>query len=189
MPLREKNQVRRKAGTMKMRAPGNAKTPFGIMLCAWILLILWGCAVTPQKLKIKGEPEGFGAGSIISTQTYTAVSFEALLDHLQKSRVIYVGENHTSKEDHKIQLEVIKALFQKVSDLAVGMEMFDRSYQPVLDQWSAGKLAEKEFLQKIHWYANWRYDFALYRDILNFIKDNHIRLVEAAIALLEDQSI
>ena len=29
----------------------------------------------------------------------------------------------------------------------------------------------------MHWYANWRYDFALYRDILNFIKDNHLRLV------------
>ena len=47
----------------------------------------------------------------------------------------------------------------------------------VLDQWSAGSLEEEEFLRKVHWYANWGYDYALYRDILNFIKEKHIRVI------------
>ncbi len=57
------------------------------------------------------------------------------------------------------------------------MEMFDHTYQDVLDQWSAGKLEKKEFLQKVHWYANWRYDFSLYQNILEFIKEHRLRLV------------
>ena len=57
------------------------------------------------------------------------------------------------------------------------MEMFDRSYQPVLDLWSAGMLDEENFLRKVHWYANWRYDFEFYRNILLFIKENRIKIV------------
>jgi uncharacterized iron-regulated protein len=142
-----------------------------------MLISLWGCAVAPKKLNLKGKPVAFGEGTIISTEKSTAVSFEALIADLQNSRVVYVGEKHTSQEDHRIQLEVIKALFQKHPNLAVGMEMFDHSYQEVLDQWSAGELDQKDFIQKVHWYANWRYDFALYKDILEFIKDNRLRLV------------
>jgi uncharacterized iron-regulated protein len=61
--------------------------------------------------------------------------------------------------------------------MRVGMEMFDRSYQEVLDLWSAGVLDEETFLRKVHWYANWQFDFGLYRDILAFIKENRIKIV------------
>ena len=145
--------------------------------CLLIILFLWGCAVTPQKLNIQGQPDAFDEGTIISSQKAAAVSFEQLLKDMETRRVIYVGEMHTNQEHHRIQLEVIQALFQKFPDLAVGMEMFDHSYQDVLDQWSAGQLDQEDFLKKVHWYANWRYDFSLYKDILEFIKENHLRLV------------
>ena len=174
--MREKNQVMRNTDKKTMM-----KRYANLAFCFWIfistLTTLWGCAVAPQKLTIKGKPAAFDEGAIISTQKPAAVSFEELLEALATSRVIYVGENHTSQESHKIQLEVIQALFQKFPNLAVGMEMFDHSYQDVLDQWSAGKLDQGDFLRKVHWYANWRYDFALYKDILDFIKDNRLRLV------------
>jgi uncharacterized iron-regulated protein len=175
MPMREKNQVMRNANKKMMKRYANL--PYCFMVFSTMLIILWGCAVTPQKLNIKGKPDAFGEGAIISTQKSAAVSFEVLLEDLQNSRVTYVGEQHTSQEDHRIQLEVIQALFQKFPNLSVGMEMFDHSYQEVLDQWSAGKLDQKDFIQKVHWYANWRYDFSLYQDILNFIKENHLRLI------------
>jgi uncharacterized iron-regulated protein len=57
------------------------------------------------------------------------------------------------------------------------MEMFDRSYQQVLDLWSAGVLDEETFLRKVQWYANWQFDFGLYRDILEFIKENRIKII------------
>ena len=61
--------------------------------------------------------------------------------------------------------------------LAIGLEMFDHTYQPVLDQWSAGELAEATFLEKTHWYANWRFDFGLYRDILEYAKEKGLRVI------------
>ena len=143
-----------------------------------LTVILWGCTVTPtQKLQVKDMPETFEEGTIISAGMGQPVSLEDLLKDLADSRIIYVGEKHTNTEHHRIQLQIIEAVFKNNPNLVVGMEMFDHTYQDVLDLWSKGELTQEEFLRKSHWYANWRYDYSLYRDILDFIKENNIRLV------------
>ena len=138
--------------------------------------ILWGCAVLPQKLVIQDSLKEFGTGTIIPAETGTPTTFEALIDELKDVRVIYVGENHTDPAHHQIQLNIIRALAEERPDVSVGMEMFDRSYQPILDQWSDGLLEQDEFVKKTHWYANWRYPYELYTELLDFIKIKKIRL-------------
>ena len=149
-----------------------------ILGCAWVLISLtWGCAVTPKTLFVKDLSRSFEADTIISAATGKPISFEELAAQLGACRVIYVGENHTDPSHHEIQLKIIKAIFERHPSMAVGMEMFDHSYQYILDSWTAGELDEKSFLRQVHWYANWRFNYSLYRDILDFIKMNHIRLV------------
>jgi uncharacterized iron-regulated protein len=116
-------------------------------------------------------------GTIVSARNDAPVSFDEMLADLLSVRIVYVGEKHTAVSHHEAQLRVIRALYERHPRLAVGMEMFDRSYQAVLDRWPAGTLDEDEFLRSTHWYANWRYDYALYRDILEYVKSNHMRLV------------
>ena len=140
--------------------------------------LLWGCAVAPvKKLYIEDLSRSFSEGTIISSKLGKIVTFDELLTDLNNCRITYVGEKHTNAGHHNIQLEIIRAVFKENPNMAVGMEMFDHTYQDVLDLWSAGMLDERTFLRKAHWYANWRYDFSLYRDVLDFIKKNHIRLV------------
>ena len=88
-----------------------------------------------------------------------------------------MGEKHTDPVHHEIQLNIIKDIFKLNQHIFVGMEMFDRSYQPVLDQWAAGGLDRKAFLKKTHWYANWKMDYQLYADILDYVKENRIKLI------------
>jgi uncharacterized iron-regulated protein len=143
-----------------------------------LTVILWGCTVTPtEKLHVKDMPKPFEEGTIISARMGEPVSLQDLLKDLADSRIIYVGEKHTNTEHHRIQLQIIEAVFKNNPNLVVGMEMFDHTYQDVLDLWSKGELTQKDFLRKSHWYANWRYDYSLYRDILDFIKEHNIRLV------------
>jgi len=132
--------------------------------------------VTPEKLEIYESGSTFEAGTIISTKTGLPISFETLIQDLSLTDVIYVGEKHTAAAHHAVQLKIIKNLLLKYPDTVVGMEMFDRTYQPVLDRWSAGELDEQAFLEKVHWYANWKFDFSLYREILQFVKANHVKL-------------
>ena len=147
---------------------------FGLILTVF----LWGCTVAPTK---KLQIENIGKSSEEITIDYSRlgepVTFEDLLEDLNSCRITYIGEKHTNIAHHKIQLQIIQAVYRNNPNMAVGMEMFDHTYQNVLDSWSAGKLDEAAFLRKVHWYANWRFDYTLYRDILNFIKDNQIRVV------------
>jgi uncharacterized iron-regulated protein len=177
MPTREKNQVMKHINA-KQAIERFTKRPGCFLAGLTVLIFLWGCAVTPtKKLTIKDTEQSFEEGVIISTKLGKPVTFKELLADLNSCGIVYIGEKHTNASHHRIQLDVIQALFKKHSSLAVGMEMFDHTYQDVLDMWSAGELDQKDFLKKSHWYANWRFDFSLYREILEFIKENHIRLV------------
>ena len=177
MPTREKNQVMKHINA-KQAIERFTKRPGCFLAGLTALIFLWGCAVTPtKKLTIKDTEQSFEEGVIISTKLGKPVTFKELLADLNSCGIVYIGEKHTNASHHRIQLDVIQALFTKHSSLAVGMEMFDYTYQDVLDMWSAGELDQKDFLKKSHWYANWRFDFSLYREILEFIKENHIRLV------------
>lgn len=116
-------------------------------------------------------------GTIIDARTGAPVAFEEMLKEAAAARVVYVGEQHTAAAHHEVQLQVIRALHAGGARLAIGMEMFDRTYQPVLDLWSQGALDEEALLRRTHWYANWRFDYALYREILAFARSERIPVV------------
>jgi uncharacterized iron-regulated protein len=150
---------------------------FCLLICSALTSTIWGCAVAPRKLIIKDISASFDESTIISTKTGKPVSFEELITDLSHVKVIYLGEKHNDPAHHEIQLRVIRTLFKANQNIAVGMEMFDHTYQQVLNLWSAGKLDQAEFLKRVHWYANWKFDFVLYKDIIDFIKKSNIRLV------------
>ena len=133
--------------------------------------------MAPKKLIVEDLSRAFEPGVVISAQTKSPVRFETLVSELTAVQIVYIGERHTDRSHHKIQLDLIRALYQKNPDMQIGMEMFDHSYQPVLDAWTGGRLDLKPFLEKVHWYANWRFDFELYRPILEFAKENKIRVI------------
>ncbi len=141
------------------------------------MLAAAGCATSPGHLTVAGLPTPFDVGTIIDTATGRTIGIDALIAALGQVPVVYVGETHTDPADHEIQLEILKRLYAAhPSRVVVGMEMFDRTYQPVLDQWVAGKLSWERFLELTHWYANWRYPDRLYRPILEFVREHRIPL-------------
>ncbi|MGD2098249.1 MAG: ChaN family lipoprotein [Desulfobacterales bacterium] len=160
----------------------NGKKNARFILSRWILSLavfslLGSCAGTSDKVMKPETVKSLQPDTIISAQSGKEVTFDEMMADLNRHQIIFVGEEHTRASHHSIQLKIIQATFRNNQDIVVGMEMFDRSYQPVLDLWTAGVLDEEAFLRQTHWYANWRYDFALYRDILLFIKQNKIKLV------------
>jgi uncharacterized iron-regulated protein len=139
--------------------------------------LLIGCAVAPQKLFFQDLSKSFPEGTIISASTQQPVSFDELMNDLSGVQVIYIGEKHTDPTHHEIQVKIIKEIHKARPHVAIGLEMVDHTYQPILDRWSEGELDQQNFLEKIHWYANWRFDFELYQNIFFFIKENKIEVL------------
>jgi uncharacterized iron-regulated protein len=147
-----------------------------ITLGGLIMLIAAGCTTVPKQLSISDSGQTFDVNTIVATGSQNALDFDQLVKELKDTPIIFIGEIHNSADHHGIQLRLIRKIFKGAPNMSVGMEMFDRSYQPVLERWSRGAINEKELVRNTHWYANWRFDFSLYQDILAFIRENQIPL-------------
>ena len=55
--------------------------------------------------------------------------------------------------------------------------MFQRPFQGVLDDYTAGRISEKEFLKKSEYFKRWVFDYNLYKPILDFAREEKIPLV------------
>jgi len=112
-----------------------------------------------------------------AVETAATSTFPDIITRLLSARVVYVGEGHTTYEDHLLQLRVIRALHQQDPNLAIGMEMFNRSAQPALDDYVAGRIDEAAMLRQAHYFKNWGYDYRLYQDIIRFARRHHLPLI------------
>lgn len=92
-----------------------------------------------------------------------SVSANEFSQALHQARAVCVGESHTDSHHHWAQLEVLKLVSAKEGiKLGVGMEMFQRPFQGVLDDFSAGKIGEDQLLEHSDWERRWRYDWRYY---------------------------
>lgn len=117
-------------------------------------------------------------GDILHTATGHFVSQQALHASLNHFPLVYVGETHDNPASHRLQLEILTSMQQRhPGRVSLGMEMFNNEQQPVLDKWVAGELSEKDFLRESRWYENWGSDFELYRELLEYCRDQGIPVV------------
>ncbi|HKL49239.1 MAG TPA: ChaN family lipoprotein, partial [Desulfuromonadales bacterium] len=117
-------------------------------------------------------------GDILHIPTGYYVDESEMLDAVDDARIVYVGETHDNPASHRVELTVLKAVSESYpGKAALGLEMFTPSQQDTLDRWVAGELSEKEFLKESGWYKQWKMEFALFRDILVFARDNDIPII------------
>ncbi len=119
--------------------------------------------------RVAREPRGIAARDL--------TPMGRILDTVSGSKVIYVAEKHDRMGDHMAQFEAIKGLYDRGIPLSVGMEMFQRPFQGVIDQYMAGRINERQFLEKTEYFKRWGFNYRFYRPIVEFCKKNHIPLV------------
>lgn len=128
--------------------------------------------------RLKNFPAQIAVDDIIHVPTGNKVSFSNLSPFFDCPGILYVGETHANKASHEVQLKVIKACYEKFQgNVAIGMEMFTRPYQPFLDHWIAGEIDENKFLEDTQWDTEWGYDYTLYKEILDFAREKKIPVV------------
>lgn len=98
-----------------------------------------------------------------------------VISELKKSRVILVGEHHTSIDHHFGQLNVIQSLKEAGVQVAIGLEMFRDDSQQALDQWVAGSISEEQF--EAIYYDNWNYPWPVYRMIFDYARQEKIPMI------------
>lgn len=102
-------------------------------------------------------------------------TLKSILYRLTASRIVLVGEHHDQAGHHRAQLQIIQSIAETNLSVAIGLEMFSRKSQEVLDGWIAGKIDERTFQKAYD--DNWGFAWTLYRDIFHYARDKKIPLV------------
>jgi uncharacterized iron-regulated protein len=99
-----------------------------------------------------------------------------VLQAIAQSQVVYLAETHDDAADHAAQLEIIQALAEQ-GEVAIGLEMFQRPFQPVLDAYLSGAITEATLIAESEYETRWGFDWAFYAPILQYAKANQIPVI------------
>jgi uncharacterized iron-regulated protein len=109
---------------------------------------------------------------VYSAKEQQPMTFDTMIDRLLGADLVCVGETHDSDLHHRVQLQIVKALYARDERLGVGMEMFQRPFQAAVDRYLAGEVSEDEFLKSSEYQKRWGYEWTLYRPIVEFCRRN-----------------
>ncbi len=113
---------------------------------------------------------------ITDTKTGEVITPAALAARLSGTRLLLIGEEHTSVEFHSVQFRVLNALIASGRHVMIGLEMYPYTEQRFLDQWRDGLLTEEGFVRLSRWYENWGYNWLYYRDIFWLARQSHVSM-------------
>ncbi len=119
-------------------------------------------------------PDGLSSPQQQTSQSQAQAN---ILSQLKSADIIYLAENHDSAADHQAQLDIISQLYQNKTQIAIALEMFQRPYQGILDQYLAGDINEEQLREKSEYDQRWGFDWELYAPIFRFAKAHKLPLL------------
>jgi uncharacterized iron-regulated protein len=114
--------------------------------------------------------------TIFARKDGKTLTFGEFVDRLMEADLICVGESHDSELQHRIQLQILRAVYARDDRLGLGMEMFQRPFQKHIDRYLAGATNEPTFLEDTEYVSRWGYDWSLYQPLVEFCRRNRIPL-------------
>lgn len=105
------------------------------------------------------------------------LGFDELVDELVRARAIYVGEHHDSPADHRAELAIVQAIYERDPALVIGLEMFDVRAQQALDDYVRGAIDEAELLERSAYSERWGFDYALLRPLMEWARAHRVRIL------------
>lgn len=151
--------------------PGGFIPAGGTVRLLCLALLVFGCGgkyggttTTPA-----GKKRGIEAAALpysVLDRNGRQVDTAQFWSELGKARVVCVGEDHPNPHHHWFQLEVVKQVSAR-RPLALGMEMFQRPFQGVLDDYAAKRIDEAALLSRSGYEERWSYDWGFYSPTVN----------------------
>jgi len=122
---------------------------------------------------------GFRADDKPAYRLFTAAgkpaTYDQMLQALARADVVFFGEQHNDPIGHWLELQLTKDLLRlKQGQLVLGLEMFERDVQPLVDQYTTGELTDKEFAAQSRPWPNYATD---YQPLLALARQQKFRVV------------
>jgi uncharacterized iron-regulated protein len=101
---------------------------------------------------------------VLDARTGRQLDEPAFWSALLAARAVCVGEDHTNPHHHWAQLEIVNQIAKRSAGapLALGLEMIQRPFQGVLDDYGAKRIDAIALRSRVGWEERWGYDWGFY---------------------------
>lgn len=137
-----------------------------------MIVLAAGCG---GKYPAAGKPVAAGGGAkgsiehaalpyhVLDARTGRQLDEPAFWQRLAQARAVCIGEEHPNPHHHWVQLHAVQTLAKSAGKpLALGLEMIQRPFQGVLDDYTAKRIDAAALKSRTGWEERWGYDFGFY---------------------------
>ena len=111
---------------------------------------------------------------IYSVKLAKEVTLQEIATDMQNYDVLFFGEEHNDSVTHFLEKSMLEVLFATYGNsVALSMEMFDRDVQPVMNEYLAGYIREKNFNKDARLWSN----YSDYKPMVEFAKTNQLNVI------------
>jgi uncharacterized iron-regulated protein len=147
------------------------------LFCVAILAAACGGARPSSSTTPKRGIEAAALPFHVLDRTGHQIDEPAFWGRLAAARAVCVGEEHPNPHHHWVQLAVVEHLAPKWPVFALGMEMVQRPFQAVLDDYAAHKIDDDALRSRTGWAERWGYDYNLYGPTIHAAVAAHASLL------------
>ncbi|KQS38128.1 ChaN family lipoprotein [Pedobacter sp. Leaf194] len=113
---------------------------------------------------------------IYDVKKQSLISLADIIKDMSTADVLFYGEDHNDSTGHYLESEIFKKLCEAFPKKTVlTMEMFYTDTQPVIDEYLAGLISEKNFIKEGRAWPNYKD----YRPLIEYARQNKIKVIGA----------
>ena len=134
--------------------------------------LLFGCLALQASLSLGQISEEHYR--IFSVKSGTEVTLDVIVEDMKDHDVLFVGEEHNDSVGHYLEGRLLELLHRAYNNgVTLSMEMFDRDVQPVMNEYLAGYIRERNFTKDARAWSNYRD----YKPMVEFAKANKLDVI------------
>lgn len=135
-----------------------------LLLFAWVLV--------PIALFAQDNDQSY---KIFETRTRKTISVEELIQNMKKVDVLFFGEEHNDSIGHILEAQIFSKMIRTYPGTALSLEMFPTDVQPILNEYLAGVISEKNFIKEARAWNNYKD----YKPLIELAKENKADVIGA----------
>lgn len=101
---------------------------------------------------------------------WKATSKSVLLGEVSKAKIVLGSDFHAFPQSQRTHLRILREL-SPAREVVLALECVEARFQEWIDRFLAGRIGEKEFLERVSWDRHWGFPFENYRPLFEIARE------------------
>jgi len=115
---------------------------------------------------------------IYDVKNRKTTTLDELVKEIKNTDVLFFGEEHNDSIGHILEAEIFQKMNTAYPGTSLTMEMFSTDVQPVINEYLAGLISEKNFIKESRAWNNYKD----YKQLIEFAKANKLNVIAGNVA-------